>query len=92
MLCTLLSGLLLAKHRKTRSVRDLSKPETEADELDQQAGPQLYEEIRDVPTEAAGTPEVTTSVPQYEDVNLPSEKASEYQITQCSAYGVSVNS
>ncbi len=76
-------------------------------ELDQLGGeegalnhgiPQLYEEIRDVETETAaetaGTSRVAAPVPEYEEVVLAGEisrSTDPYQITQCSAYGVSLN-
>ncbi len=57
--------------------------------------PQLYEEIKDLQTPGtAASSRVAAPVPQYEDV-MPavgvSKSSDSYQITQCSAYGVSVN-
>ena len=58
---------------------------------------QLYEEIKESDTatvahttEAVSSSGVTAPVPEYEDALLV-EEAQRYQITQCSAYGVSLN-
>ncbi len=63
--------------------------------------PQLYEEIKDVETKTtvgtAGTAapsRVAATVPEYEDVMLAGESSKSsapYNITLCSAYGVSLS-
>ena len=64
--------------------------------VDGLAGVQVYEEIREsavdttaetiTPSQAA----VSVTVPQYEDVQ-PVMPAKSYNVTQCAAYGVSLN-
>ena len=81
------------------------KPEVQLDELAEttdrvsdpgRAGAQLYEEIREPETQTVAqtvAPRVSTIIPQYEDVTPTGRvaKSGDYQITQCSAYGVTLN-
>ena len=70
---------------------------TEERAIDSERETQLYEEIGDSGADVAaqGTAASgrrTTSAPEYEDVIMPADgKTDAYQITQCSAYGVSIN-
>ena len=62
----------------------------------ERAGAQLYEEIRDLRADVAAqgitaSSRRTTSAPEYEDIVPAGGKTDAYQITQCSAYGVSIN-
>jgi hypothetical protein len=58
------------------------------------AGAQVYEEIRESQTEAlahAAAPSETSTSAEYEVMMSVGQSSDSYQITSCSAYGVSLS-